>query len=195
MYIDVPSDIPDVVTIEPNDNDFDGYQYATWRVIPPGAHAAFRASFKSPGTIAFGLSLTDPRVYGYTLSDILLASFGVVSVEDIISFSNAVFSIPSLNSFYIHIGNAMNAESMGDLAKELKEARKDIKELIKNPSQLEPIVEELSKIGIKEVTTKSLKNPLLKAGMEAIKAFVDIVVYSIQTGFNTKTMQINVIAY
>lgn len=132
------------------------------------------------------------------MADIFLTKYGV-SVEEIDTFVNDISNpddFPSINLAIINIENAMNAISqkkVGQAFKELLNAGRDIRTLARDNNQLIKLQLELAKFGIEISIPKLMLGPLSIA-TKVVKIFTDIMGYSIQTGFNTKTIQIVVVA-
>ncbi len=182
----------------PKEDDFVGYTYAEKRIIAPGTHAAFQASFCKPSTITFELGVANQRAVAYTMADIYLTAFGV-PVTEIDTFVNDISNpadFPSINSAMVHIKNAMDLASERKTGKALKEiilAGGDIRKLASDKNQLIKLQLEFTKFGI-EVGIPKLILGTLSFATKVVKLLTDIIVYNVQTGFSAKAIQIIVVA-
>ena len=182
----------------PNPDDAVGRIYAKKRIIAPGTHASFRASFCKPGTITFKLGIANPKAIVYTMADIFLTGFGV-PVTEIDTFVNDISNpddFPSINSAMINLKDAMDAVSERKIRvalRELSNAGRDLRTLARDNNQLIKLQLELAKFGI-DIGIPKLILGTFSFATKVVKIFTDIIVFSVQTGFNTKTIQITVIA-
>lgn len=188
----------------PAPDDAIGRIYAENRIIAPGTHASFRAIFCKPGTVTFKLNIDNPRAVAYTMADILLSGlglgpFGGIPVEEINTFVNDISNpddFPSINSALMHLTDAMKAVSrrnIGTAYMELSNAVKYLRALTQDNNQMIKLRLELAKFGIK-IKLPKLILKVYSFTTKIVEIFTDIVVYSVQTGFNTKAMRIRVIA-
>jgi hypothetical protein len=195
---EVTYDSAAVTSCEPNPDDAVGGGYAEKGIFAPGTHASYRANFCKPGTITFKLGIANPKAIVYTMADIFLTGFGV-PVTEIDTFVNDISNpdeFPSLNSAMINLKDAMDAVSERKIRvamRELSNAGRDLRTLARDNNQLIKLQLELAKFGI-DIGIPKLILGTFSFATKVVKIFTDIIVFSVQTGFNTKTIQITVIA-
>jgi hypothetical protein len=189
---------PNDITVEPYDMDLIGGFFAANRLIAPGTHASFKASFCKPGTIIFELGFSEIAI-GLTLADALLSiipGVGKVPYDKVLAFADAIDNVPLVASSHIHISNAINAaldRKRGEAFKELGLAITDLGKLAFNQKQRNQLLQAIRDLGV-DVTEKKLISALLRAPVRVFKIFGDAIVLAIQTDLGTAgTIQINVI--
>jgi hypothetical protein len=144
------------------------------------------------------MKIANPKAIVYTMADIFLTGFGV-PVTEIDTFVNDISNpdeFPSINSAMINLTDAMAAVSERKIRvamRELSNAGRDLRTLARDNNQLIKLQLELAKFGI-DIGIPKLILGTLSFATKVVKIFTDIIVFSVQTGFNTKTIQITVIA-